>query len=183
MDLQSQLQALRSLPNVRVSGLPKQQLAKLARSHIEQFPFLKRHPDFVQFLETCGGAHVGDPEDAKNPEYAFATLFGVGDFAIEGAPEVDPDGFYVFCVIELRESPYSTGQPADAGLVTCSFAFDSTDSRPEGVYAEVHPTSGKRGAYRRVCGSFSEWLQAFIRASGRLLPVGDSGELTSVGRR
>lgn len=179
MDLQALFRALRSLPNAQLSGLPKEELADLARSHVEQFPFLKRHPGFVQFLETCGGAFVGDPEDANNPAYAFATLFGVGDFALDGAPEVDPDGFYVFCVLELRDCSGLTGSSAEAGLVTCSFALDATASRTEGVYAEVHSVSGGLGVYRRFSSSFGEWLQAFLQARGRLLPFKETGELAA----
>src|SRR5204863_7534283 len=63
-----------SFPTRRSSDL------KLVRQHLEQHPFLKKHPDFVEFLEQYAGARVFTLDGSPTPGFFHATIYGVGDW-------------------------------------------------------------------------------------------------------
>ena len=88
MKLRSLFRELQLLPDAEFSEYPKRQLEQLVRAHVQQFPFLAKHPDFVQFLGEYGGGYVGDPESAVPSGFAFTTLFGVGEPDLGGVGDV-----------------------------------------------------------------------------------------------
>jgi hypothetical protein len=136
------------------------------REHLEKYPFLKNHPDFVEFLDQYAGARL-DQHESADANWCYATIFGIGDWEMrEMAPPVDIEGFYEFALVTTGSSK----RPASDDLQAV-FAFDGTGSRANSVYAKVHPVDQpEQASFAIFCPDFGEWLARFVRAGGRLLP-------------
>lgn len=151
---------------------PRIEYAQLLQAHLSEHPSLSRHSDFVEFLKLYAGAQVVDQGRQGNLGLLFATVYGLGEFSFaEEAPPVTSDGFYVFAVVEMRPKK-------DEADVIASFAFDATGKRSNVVYAETHTSEEDDSPYRKYCSTFTEWLDHFVQANGRLLPSQKGQPLT-----
>jgi hypothetical protein len=155
--------------------------AEYYQTHLQEHPFLKGYPDFLEFLETYSGCVVDQLDTEQVGEFLSATIFGLGPWSMEElAPAVDGQGFYCFSTVETgvrRQGKAAGSEPPDT---VASFAFDATGQRPKGVYAQVHRLDETPPPLQVYCPTFSEWLRRFAEAGGRLLPFHEEAE--SVGK-
>jgi hypothetical protein len=126
-------------------------------SFIDNNPYLRRYPDYIEFLECYGGAVLDYPDD--HPVREFLLLFGFDDF-VHAADPVDSEGFYIFCT---ATSLHNMSHDRE-----CAFYFDATAKRPIGVYGQLvdcdKPNHGDREHY---CPTFLEWLEELVDRKGR----------------
>lgn len=148
---------------------PNSKYAVLLRQHLEQFPFLRDYPDYVEFLAAYAGARVYSPERMRDGSFLHATIYGIGnwEFAEECPPAVTPEGFFVFSVVEVQPP---RGKEAATKDTIVSYAFPARNNESRGVFVAVHALDGEVEPFRLFCSSFSEWLELFVRAKGWLLP-------------
>ncbi len=181
MSIDEVLTALDKLPGAKVGYGPKHPLTpervygNVLLKHLEQYPFLYSHQDFVAFLERCAGAWINRDETPKS-SWWHTTMFGIGEWEqAELADPVDHAGFYVFATT-------NTGPSDDPALddKQAAYAFDATGTRPNVVFVNVSPTDHpESGCYRPYCPTFADWLRHLIESDGRLMPASEDPEPVS----
>ncbi len=138
---------------------PEPALATDVVQLLAQYPFLRRDPGYVAFLERYAGAVLW-----RDPNLLSLELFGfhpeLSTHIVTGPGEIIEHGFFTFCDMVVPRTP----EAPFADPIGLGFGFDATQERRWGVYRLWG--GGEADWY---CDTFLEWLEKFIALDGRLI--------------
>lgn len=138
---------------------PEPALATDVAKLLAQYPFLRRDPGYVAFLERYAGAVLWRDQDLLS-----LGLFGfhpeLSTHLVTGPGEIIEHGFFTFCDMVVPRDP----DAPFGDSIGLGFGFDATQERRWGVYRLWG--GGKADWY---CDTFLEWLEQFIAKGGRLI--------------
>ena len=154
---------------------PAPELAADVAQLLAEYPFLRRDPGYVAFLERYAGAVLWRAQDLLS-----LGLFGfypdLSIHLVEGPGEIIEHGFFTFCDTVVPRTPEAPFDPIGVG-----FGFDATNERRWGVYRLWG--GGKADWY---CETFLALLERYITCDGRLvddMPSPDGAAPTASGLR
>jgi hypothetical protein len=148
----SRLGALGSLDlgrGPRHPSAPRPELAASIAAFLERYPFLRRDPAYVEFLERYAGAVLFRSQD----------MFSVGIYGfdedvamhiVSGPGDIIEDGCLTIADVVTPNEP---DQPFSENVDSHGIAFDATGSRPWGLYRT------REGHGERIGDGFIEWLR------------------------
>lgn len=136
------------------------------------YPFLRKDPSYVDFIECYAGASLSWDNPAFMYQDLIIDIYGFTwvistDFREHGEENwgdsfLDEQGFFIFSSLLIRTG---NGDDREKDFSSIVFAFDSTLNRKPGVYGRL----GVDGEWRWLYGSFLEWFDQIIEKKGRVL--------------
>ena len=154
-DLDRHLSALRALGTLELGrgprhpAAPRPELAVGIAAFLEHYPFLRRDPGYVEFLERYAGAVLTREKD----------MFSVGIYGfdedvamhiVSGPGDIVENGFLTIADVVIPNEP---DKPFSENVDGYGVAFDATGARRRGV----HRTRGDEGAW--IAETFIDWLR------------------------
>jgi hypothetical protein len=172
MELHSLIGRFREIPYARdggpeVPGEGPSIWATEAEEYLGSHEYLKRYPDYVEFLRHYGGAAIFGPSPWLPPSDTFFLIYGFGEFDDDADP-LTQDGLFAFAFEQFSWRKPGRGRRTDACMLYQGFTFNATGDRADGVYAlRGHE---KEVEYTPRWPTFTAWLGEMVEAKGRWLP-------------
>lgn len=138
---------------------PDTRIAREVEEFLDRYPFLRRDPGYVAFLQCYAGAGLTSQGELRSLD-----IYGFSDevtlHITRGEGDVVENGLLTFADLLLRLDP---GHGAQVKSVGCGFGFPESSDARWGVYRITEDRS------EWYCETFCEWLRQAIVKRGRLM--------------
>jgi hypothetical protein len=144
---------------------PDSALAEHINRFLDEYPFLRTDPGYVEFLEKYAGAYA-ENEDVST----IVDILGFSEVSTEmiemEGPIINKEGYLIFaqCIYHIRDN----GRLRDTQ--EHDFAFDATGDRKPGVYRLFSAFSQLGNEFEWQYPGFTEWFADLVSHDGALEP-------------